>query len=103
MHSDSFHSGDRRDKVEWTFATPSPNPSDAPADSQATQPEAQPRTGAPNSYLRIWFECARQYARAYPNPDSSAYIARCPTCGNSRRFPIGPGGTSERFFRVTCR
>ncbi len=63
---------------------------------------AAPASG-PRPYLRLWFACANQYARAYRSPCGTAYTGRCPTCGKGVRFVIGANGTSERFFRVSCR
>lgn len=53
-------------------------------------------------YLRLWFKCAQQYQRAYKSADGSAYSARCVKCMQMVRFPVGPGGTSERSFDVSC-
>lgn len=83
---------DPRDTVELGGSS---RPSAAPP-AQAAAPAARP-------FLRLWFECANQYARAYRSPDGTMYTARCPSCGAPSRFPVGPGGTSERFFRVSCR
>jgi hypothetical protein len=58
--------------------------------------------GAGRPFLRIWFGCANQYQRAYKHADGSQYSARCPKCGQMVRFPVGPGGTNERFFEVRC-
>lgn len=58
--------------------------------------------GAGKPFLRLWFRCSAQYARAYRKPDGSCYLGRCPACGQSIRFPIGPGGTGERSFVVSC-
>lgn len=69
------------------------------------EPAPAPETAgsAPGStYLRLWFDCSRQYARAQKSPDGTKYTARCPKCGATAKFAIGPGGTSERFFRVSC-
>lgn len=30
------------------------------------------------------------------------YLGRCPKCGLTAKFSVGEGGTSERFFRVSC-
>ncbi len=69
-----------------------------------TTAAAAPRAGAPaRPYLRLWFACANQYARAYKLSCGTAYAGRCPSCGQSMRFAIGPGGSSERFFQVSCR
>ncbi|MEO1583377.1 MAG: hypothetical protein AAFR96_02255 [Planctomycetota bacterium] len=54
-------------------------------------------------YLRVYFECANQYVRVYRRPDERSYIARCPSCGMTKTFRVGPGGTENRFFELTCR
>lgn len=68
-----------------------------------TPRRADPSGGSARPYLRLWFACANQYARAYKLPCGTAYSGRCPSCGQAMRFAIGPGGTSERFFQVSCR
>ncbi|MFN0011386.1 MAG: hypothetical protein ACKVS8_07055 [Phycisphaerales bacterium] len=70
----------------------------------AAHDTGSPRASGPaRPYLRLWFACANQYARAYKLPCGTAYSGRCPSCGQSMRFGIGPGGSRERFFQVTCR
>ena len=54
-------------------------------------------------YLRIYFACANQYVRVYRRPDQPCYLARCPQCGMTKTFRVGPGGTENRFFELTCR
>jgi phage terminase large subunit GpA-like protein len=54
-------------------------------------------------YLRIYFACANQYVRVYRRPDQKHYLARCPTCGMTKTFRVGPSGTANRFFELTCR
>ena len=54
-------------------------------------------------FLRLWFKCSGQYARANKTADGAAYVGRCPKCGATARFPIGPGGTSVRVFEMSCR
>lgn len=66
-------------------------------------PEGSAGQGAGRPFLRLWFRCANQYGRAYLNPDGTGYTGRCAKCAQSMRFKIGPGGTSERFFEVSCR
>jgi hypothetical protein len=53
------------------------------------------------SYLSVRFACCGAYQRIYRARDGSCYRGRCPRCGKPVRFPIGPGGTSHRFFVVT--
>lgn len=54
-------------------------------------------------WIGVQFVCAAKYVRVFRRADGSGYLARCPTCGNSMWFRVGPGGTGERFFEVTCR
>lgn len=90
---------DPRDILDLTALAsahpPPPAPPTPPAPHTSDVSAARP-------YLRLWFECAKQYARAYRSPDGSAYVGRCPACGASTRFRVGTGGSSERFFRVSC-
>jgi hypothetical protein len=51
-------------------------------------------------YLSIHFACCSVYSRVYRNKDGSAYAGRCPRCGRTIKFPIGDGGTDQRFFIV---
>ena len=53
-------------------------------------------------YLRLYFRCSGDYVRVYRNAQGTAYLACCPTCGKSMRFLVGPGGTSQRTFEVSC-
>ncbi len=82
---------DRRDSIEFGGRTAA---GDAPE-------EVQGNAGRP--YLRLWFRCANQYTRAYQNPEGTGYCGRCPSCGKTMNFKVGSGGTSERFFQVSCR
>lgn len=101
-----------RDSVDWSprvaptpNRSPAPNASITPADRTGTDgPNPQPadHAGGPKPYLRIYFSCANAYTRAYRNPEGSAYIARCPKCGLSKRFIVGPGGTEQRQFNISC-
>lgn len=92
MHSDG------RDSVEWSGT-------EARAGSEAGPQQDPPEDGRDTNgkpYLRLWFTCSGQYARAYRSADGTVYFGSCPKCGLTARFPIGQGGTSERFFRVSC-
>jgi hypothetical protein len=51
-------------------------------------------------FLSVEFACCSVYQRIYRDPDGRAYTGRCPKCGKPVRFPVGPGGTNCRFFRV---
>ncbi len=52
------------------------------------------------SYLNIHFECCNVYSHIYKNREGTAYVGWCPKCKRQLKIPIGPGGTSERFFRA---
>jgi hypothetical protein len=89
---------DDRDEVELSFRpTPTPEQSRRPP-----EPLASGQVPAPSGFLRLWFACSNQYARAYKTSDGRSYQGRCPKCGQTIRFGIGADGTSERFFRVSC-
>ncbi len=77
--------------------------------AEPLQPQGVPHQSNPGGppaaagYLRIFFACSNAYARAQRTPAGDAYTARCPSCGQTKRFLIGPGGSSERSFVLTCR
>ncbi|HYE62903.1 MAG TPA: hypothetical protein VD997_12980 [Phycisphaerales bacterium] len=48
------------------------------------------------------FRCANAYLRVYRSADGQRYLARCPKCGKDVRFVVGPGGTEQRQFEVSC-
>jgi len=64
---------------------------------RARAPASDPRPS-----LGVYFKCAHRYVRVFRSPTANRYIARCPKCGKSIRFRVGPGGTSQRFFEVSC-
>jgi hypothetical protein len=52
-------------------------------------------------FLGVKFECCGTYARAYRNPSGTAYLARCPRCGQTVTIGIdAQHGTDARFFVV---
>lgn len=57
-----------------------------------------PEAGRP--YLSVHFACCSVYLRIYRNAEGSAYEGRCPKCGKSVRFLVGPHGTDQRVFVV---
>jgi len=88
---------DPEDIVELSIAGASAPRAAYPPDSEAP---AGASSGRP--YLSLFFRCANKYTRVYRNVEGTAYDARCPTCGKTMRFAVGPGGSSERFFTVSC-
>jgi len=57
-------------------------------------------TPGPRPYLSVLFECCSVYQRIYRDLDGTQYKGRCPRCGRSVTFAVGPGGTTTRFFVV---
>jgi hypothetical protein len=53
-------------------------------------------------WLGVRFVCSGAYQRVYRNADGSGYLARCPKCSKTIRFRVGQGGSSNRFFDVSC-
>jgi hypothetical protein len=68
--------------------------------SSASSPGGVP-TCAGRPYLSVHFACCGVYQRIYRAADGAAYRGRCPRCGVPVNFPVGPGGTSARSFRVS--
>jgi hypothetical protein len=63
-------------------------------DDQPTAPSSR----KPRPFLSVLFECCHVYQRVYRDADDALYVGRCPRCGATVRFQVGPGGTPARFF-----
>ena len=53
-------------------------------------------------FIGVTFVCSAQYVRVYRDARGERYLARCPSCGKTVTFRVGPGGTDQRFFEVSC-
>ncbi|MCG3122732.1 MAG: hypothetical protein GIKADHBN_01133 [Phycisphaerales bacterium] len=53
-------------------------------------------------FLQVFFRCANKYLHVPRSADGSGYRAMCPLCGKRVNFVIGPGGTPQRFFEISC-
>lgn len=91
--------GDERDRVELGSGREGTSRG---GDGACSEVISQKDVAIERPYLRLWFKCSGQYARAYRSACGSVYVGRCPKCGASSRFRVGAGGTSERFFQVSC-
>ncbi len=58
--------------------------------------------GDARPFLQVWFRCANVYQRVYRERDGNGYRAVCGKCGKTMNFVIGPGGTTQRVFEVSC-
>jgi hypothetical protein len=67
-------------------------------DVTAGAPSSTPSTSRP--FLQVLFNCCKVYQRIYQTPDGKKYTGRCPRCGQSVTFTVGPGGTDARQFIV---
>ncbi len=76
------------------------DPRDYKVDLSSTAKGNPAPAGARRPYLSVQFNCCHVYLRIYRNNDATAYEGRCPRCGKAVRFPVGPGGTDNRFFVV---
>lgn len=84
----------RRDGVELTVGGRAPGAALGGAERERARDQ--------RAWLGLQFVCARAYVRAVKDRDGRGYTGRCPKCARVVRFAIGPGGTSDRFFRVDC-
>jgi hypothetical protein len=51
----------------------------------------------------VRFVCSGQYVRVLRDAGGTHYLARCPTCAKTVRFRVGPGGSDQRIYDVSCR
>jgi ribosomal protein S27E len=64
-----------------------------------SEQESPSQAGRP--FLSVHFACCGVYQRIYRDPSAPVYRGRCPKCTKTVTFPVGHGGTTSRFFRVT--
>lgn len=60
------------------------------------------RAGETRPFIQVWFACAGIYQKVFRDHDGRSYTARCAKCGKAARFVVGPGGTSQRKFELSC-
>ena len=65
-------------------------------------PVAATGATANRPWLGVRFVCANAYVRVFRNTAGTSYDARCPKCAKCVQFRVGEGGTSQRFFEVSC-
>jgi len=66
----------------------------------STEPVPARNDATDRRFLRVQFACCGAYQRVYLDAEGKAYRGRCPKCGKPVMFPVGPGGTTCRDFRV---
>lgn len=91
---------DPRDQIELSSVS-----SGTPDAAGLSGPTAPPPPGsgpATRPWLSVYFRCSNSYARAYRNAARTGYLGRCPRCAKTIRFMVGPGGTGQRMFEVSC-
>jgi hypothetical protein len=67
---------------------------------EGTTAPAPPAGARP--WLGVFFVCSNRYVRVTRHPSSQSCTARCPSCGKSITFRVGPGGTTQKLFEVSC-
>lgn len=71
------------------------SPSRRPSEPVEQNPRGRP-------WLGVNFVCSGMYQRVYRDLNGDRYLARCPRCGKTITFKVGPGGSNQRFFDVSC-
>ncbi|MEL7473161.1 MAG: hypothetical protein AAGK04_07580 [Planctomycetota bacterium] len=62
-----------------------------------------PPTGPPlNNFIGVWFSCSNRYVRVLRDDRRQAYTARCPQCGQTKRFRVAANGERRRLFELSC-
>ncbi|MEO0484267.1 MAG: hypothetical protein AAF138_11660 [Planctomycetota bacterium] len=66
---------------------------------------ATPASGVAGSrpFIGVYFACSKRYVRVLRDVRRTEYLARCPSCGKTKRFQVGSGGSNRRIFELTCR
>lgn len=70
--------------------------------TQPTRSDARPVPHEPRPSIGVYFRCANAYVRVFRNPQGTAYLARCPKCSKTKTFRVGPDGSSQRQFEISC-
>lgn len=60
--------------------------------------DPQPGPVSRRAFIGVRFKCCRMYGRIYRDDEGRSFVGRCPKCGSFLTIPIGPGGSSSRFF-----
>jgi hypothetical protein len=92
---------DPRDQVELS-STGSGDPAAGELYGPSCDAGSAGGRAAMRPWLALYFRCSNTYGRAYRNAAGTGYLGRCPKCGKSIRFRVGPGGTGQRMFEVSC-
>ena len=98
----------KRDSFGLPIVPPASN-----ADGDAFVPEGADAASIPGAIradrgsgakptIGVYFACANRYVRVTRNAEGDGYLARCPVCSKTMSVRVGPGGSSQRMFQVTC-
>jgi hypothetical protein len=59
-----------------------------------------PEEKKPRPFIGMHFDCCNVYRRIYLNRDGTAFFGHCSRCLRPVRLPVGPGGSSDKFWRA---